>query len=54
MMCGININNDTIINLIFYLFILIPVIQIWEAIIRTLNKVTYLKIWVESPHILNS
>ena len=54
MMCGININNNTIINLILYLFILIPIIQVWKAIIGTLNKITYLKIWFKIPHILNS
>ena len=53
-MCGININNNAMVNFILYLFILIPIIQVWKAIIGTLNKITYLKIWVESPHILNS
>ena len=54
MMCGVNVDNDTVVNLILYFFVLIPIVKIWKAIIRTLYKITDLKIWLVIPHIVNS
>ena len=54
-MCRVNIYHYSIVSYIIRIGqFLIPIIKIRKAIIRTLYKVTNLKIWVVIVHIISS